>query len=571
MKRRSTQKTLYYNVYSTYRPPKTTSNSSGSDSELYVNSLMYRYTFTSRVTLVAAFMLCTSLLMHPVANAYAQEPVPETVSTVPSTTEVVSINTSADDEVVEVPDDVQEDVQSDTTIETEEILNTTDESNLADSSAVATTTELFENEQTTTGEVVSSSTATTTSQTGEEPASQSGTGEAGDDVDSTESGVETDSNSATSDDAQPQPDLQPTDNTGITTDEVNVQGVVQEITVMNSDQAIAFNRNECTEVADGSFYCQKMNLDDLPDDALFAAPDSTGDMEIYVVQNGVESKLTDNELEDASPYFDSRSNTIVWHRLINDRYQIMSYDIDSGKEVQLTNTRVNNMEPTRSGDYTVWQRWVTNNWEIVLFDGETEMQLTTSQKHDIAPHIHGDMIIWNVRSNDGTQSLMTYEISTENFNLIADTEGVSVVNPRMLVTYEARYQNGDSVMKGFDLITGEVVPLEHLPRELPTELPKPDATGETRALPTSLQDEDDLEQQDSKPVGDEPPTPTASSTPVVSTTTVEVSADLDLRPTSTPVAIASDLVVQQATIPDVVIPAFEKTTAKATASSTQDS
>ncbi len=181
------------------------------------------------------------------------------------------------------------------------------------------------------------------------------------------------------------------------------------------------------------------------------------------------------------------------------------------------------------------------------------------------------MIIWNVRSSDGTQSLMTYEITTQTYNEIKDTEGVSVANPRMLVMYEAQYQNGDSVMKGFDLVTGEIIPIEHLPRDLPPQLPEPDATGEVRALPANPSTEEEVDEQEPEPQDAEPPLPdlTIGST-TVSSTTVEVSGDLDLRPKEAPVATTTDTVVEQAAIPDVIIPAFSTSTEVGAASSTQE-
>jgi hypothetical protein len=605
MKRRSTKKTIYSNVYSINSPSKSTTDNSISPIESYADLLMYRYTFTSRVTLVAAFVLCISLLLQPIAKAYAEESTvitggQEIAVVIDSSYEGDSVGITDATETFEFDSESSESDIRETSAEISEesdevifdgsdaILNTIIASETADDSATTTPGQpVFESSQEATAvndAFTSTSTPTSTSTSTSTP------------VEEVENPSESDptvneqSNGGSSNSGDENPSIANIDdgNVIVTTTESEQQELgeyvaattsedfeptVQEVSVVNSDQAIAFNRNECTEVADGSYYCQKVSFEDIPDDALFAAPDSTGDMEIYVVQDGVETQLTNNLLEDASPYFDSRSDTLVWHRLINDRYQIISYDIDSGEETQLTDTSVNNMEPTKSGDYTVWQRWVENNWEIILFDGQVEIQLTDSQKHDIAPHIYGDMIIWNVRSSDGTQSLMTYEISTQNFNQISDTDGVSVVNPRMLVMYEAQYQNGDSVMKGFDLMTGEIVPLEHLPRELPANLPEPDSTGETRALPTNTTNEEEQEQQDPEPEGGTQPgpDPTIAATSTVSVTTVEVSPDLDLRLIDAPVATTTDLIVEQAAIPDVVIPAFVATTTIATASSTQDS
>jgi hypothetical protein len=166
---------------------------------------------------------------------------------------------------------------------------------------------------------------------------------------------------------------------------------------------------------------------------------------------------------------------------------------------------------------------------------------------------------------------MTYEISSETYNEITDTDGVSVVNPRMLVMYEAKYQNGDTVMKGFDLATGEIVPIERFPRELPTDIPEPDATGEVRALPANPNNEEDQDKQPAEPEPNEPPTPVVAPQTATTTATTTIEFDLDLRPVDSPIATTTDLVVERAAVPDVVIPSFDATSTNQTGSSTQDS
>ena len=131
------------------------------------------------------------------------------------------------------------------------------------------------------------------------------------------------------------------------------------------------------------------------------------------------------------------------------------------------------------------------------------------------------MVIWNSQSNDGSQELKTYDIQNRNYTTIADGEGVTVVNPRMVVVYEATYKNGDVVTKGYDLVTGEIVPLESLPRQLPAELPDSDSTGETRALIQPKPEESsDAEVEENQKIP-----------PSTGTTTLPVADDtLDLRP-----------------------------------------
>jgi hypothetical protein len=328
---------------------------------------------------------------------------------------------------------------------------------------------------------------------------------------------------------------------------------------VESDTHFSFNKNECIRVEDGSFYCQEQDGETVLEDSLMAAPDSDGDLEIYLVRDGERYQVTHNEVDDASPYYDELSNTIVWHRLLNDRYQIISYDIESGEEEQLTQTTVNNMEPARHGGYTVWQRWVENNWEVILFNGETETQITDSARHDIAPHIRGPLVIWNSQSNDGSQELKTFDIQSRTQTTIADSEGVSVSNPRMVVMYEAMYENGDTVTKGFDLVSGKIVPLQALPKQLPEELPNSEPTEETRALIQSKPEPKATVVSNVQPSGGNG-TSTVSATSSVTnaqtaTSTTADSLTLDLRAMSTPELVEHLTKSDRAssTIPDVVI------------------
>lgn len=335
------------------------------------------------------------------------------------------------------------------------------------------------------------------------------------------------------------------------------------VSFVESDTHLSFSQNECTMIEDGSFYCQKASPISQLSDGLFAAPDVDGDLEIFLVRNGSRTQITNNLVDDASPYYDSFSNTIVWHRLIDDRYQIVSYDVVEATETVITDTDVNNMEPTRHGKYLVWQRWIDNNWEIILYDGVTEQRLTQSAEHDIAPHIRGSLVIWNTRTPDGIHKLQTYDIAQRTYTEISDTTGISVSNPRMIVMYDEVHQNGDVVTKGYDLISGEIVPLTALPKEIPDEIPSSDSTGETRALITSVTapkpSDDEIENDTDSPVAIDPPvdpftldiqaTSTATLSEAVSTSSLAI-PDL-LVPNSIPHTLLSTV----SDIPDLVISA----------------
>lgn len=300
--------------------------------------------------------------------------------------------------------------------------------------------------------------------------------------------------------------------------------------VVNSynDNELRFTKDQCTAIADGSFYCQPEQTEQRQSDGLVAAPDVDGDLEVYLVNDGVYNQITNNQVDDASPYFDAISGSIVWHRLVGDRYQIFSYDIATGVEEPITSSGVHDMEPTRQGKYTVWQRWVGEYWQIMLSDGTTEMQLSQSDTHNISPFIRGQFIIWNTKNSAGEQQVQTFDLLTKSYLTIADGDEATMMNPRMMMVYEAVYKNGDIVTRGFDILTGKITPISALPRNVPEKIPDTDSTGETRALINSKsQGKDvDIESEPEPTPTSTPPLPQPSSVDDFGTTT------LDLRPHS---------------------------------------
>jgi hypothetical protein len=255
----------------------------------------------------------------------------------------------------------------------------------------------------------------------------------------------------------------------------------ETISYTQSDSTFTFNKDECTKLATGSFYCLQPQ-ENVLSDALFSAPDADGDLEIYLVRGGEQVQVTNNKMDDAAPYFDSNTGTIVWHRLIDDRFQIISYDIESGEEFQVTNTANNNMEPTRQGKYTVWQRWVDGGWNIILLEGRNETNLTSSADNNVAPYVHGNLVVWNKHGLNGEKTIEMYDIDSSTYVTVDDPDGMSVSNPRMVFVYDSLHPNGDIITRGYDVMSRKFIELDTLPKELPEELPEAESTGETRAL-----------------------------------------------------------------------------------------
>jgi hypothetical protein len=326
---------------------------------------------------------------------------------------------------------------------------------------------------------------------------------------------------------------------------------------VESDQMIQFNKDNCLAVEDGSFYCQIATSTPAADDrGLFSLPDADGDLEIYIKNNDGMQQITFNTVDDASPYYDPASDSLVWHRLIDERYQIVVYDMASGEERQLTDTSTNNMEPFRADNIIVWQYWDNDAWQIMLYDGETATQLTNTSEHNLAPVVRNNLVVWH-RIQYNEKTIEVYDLNSKAFMTIRDDNGGTISNPRMVLVYDAAMDNGDIETRGYDLVTGEITSFEAEPAPLPDEIPNPDTTGETRALLSgkSSTEEDAL---DSGQTGNT----NASSTPPdldldMASTTLGVASStgltLDLTETAVPTEIVTDSV---APIPDLVVTPF---------------
>lgn len=268
----------------------------------------------------------------------------------------------------------------------------------------------------------------------------------------------------------------------------------------NNSNKFSFSESECTMMGNGSFYCARGESapTTLHTDRIFSAVDAEGDKEIYVEKNNIISTITDNNVDDDAPYYDEVSNTAVWHRLIDGRYQIIQYDFKTKEEKQLTNDRYNNMQPTVYGDAVVWQGWVGNDWEIFLLIGEELTMLTDNTTHDIAPNINGTHIVWQSFEGDAWR-MKVYDMTTGIIDTIEDSEGGSIENPRFVLVYDTKFESGDVETKGYDLKSKEVVRLASEPTSVPQDIPDPDQTGEKRALvapSTQLRQKDGSDEND---------------------------------------------------------------------------
>ena len=340
--------------------------------------------------------------------------------------------------------------------------------------------------------------------------------------------------------------------------------------VQNAENRHQFSEKECVLVADGAYYCQRIsttNASESEMDIVFSRLTDSGYRDIFLRTTREVKNITNSAYNDAGPHYDPVSETVVWHREIDGRYQIMSYDTRRNETTQLTNTRSNNMEPVRSGDLIVWQRWIDDRWQIILkTDGAEERQLTSDSVHNLAPYVRGSHIIWNTYTVSGEPRIAVYDTETEHISYIGDSEDGRVSNPRFVLVYDTLLPSGDRITQEFDPETGISRPVSGIPAAPLPDIPSSDPVGEVRALQNKSQ-EDESEalidtDADNDNDDDAVSVTTSSSTDNVASST-RSSGDIDMRDKETKIDLSEY---------DVVVPDYDisNTVASGTAATSSD-
>jgi hypothetical protein len=312
-----------------------------------------------------------------------------------------------------------------------------------------------------------------------------------------------------------------------------------------------FSDTECLAAGGGAFYCTEAEtVPNYVGDGVFSAPDSDGDTEIFVTIAGITTQITHNTVDDAAPQYDAISDTIVWHSMQDDRFQIVRYTVSDGSVEYLTDTSYINTEPVANGDVVMWQAWIGDNWEIMLFDNGEVIQLTDNDVHDITPQMRDGYIMWQTKFAEGWKVAL-YDQATQKVSYIADSDGTGVANPRFVLVYDSTNDVGDVRTLGYDFDSGSSFILGSLPSEMPEEIPEPDQTGETRAL---IQEKPSIRDGETEDIQPAPPGTGTSTNPTASTTSNLLSSDLVIAPLDIVATSTSDT-VEEALTPDEVVDA----------------
>jgi len=253
----------------------------------------------------------------------------------------------------------------------------------------------------------------------------------------------------------------------IATTSDEIVGVAEIPVVQNIESKYVFGEGDCTLVSEGEFYCVAAGPErqvSSGDPRVYAEKDREGDREIFYFDGVEVQRITNNSYDDFAPVFDDETLRIVWQAMLNDRLQIMVHDVPTNTTRQITTTRENSSNPSIAGDTVVWQEWIGTNWEIMITDiddigQEFEIeQLTDNMVHDMFPAAYDGLITWQSERGSSWE-VVVYDLHTEKKQTLEKNEGTKYENPRFVLLFDSKHDNGDIETIGYDLDTGEKMEL----------------------------------------------------------------------------------------------------------------
>jgi hypothetical protein len=256
-----------------------------------------------------------------------------------------------------------------------------------------------------------------------------------------------------------------TADTATTTDE-EIPSDNPVIIAQNPQNKYVFGDGDCTVVAEGEFYCVAAGPMRQPtgDPRVYAEKDREGDREIYYFDGIDVQRVTNNGYDDLAPVFDAQMQRIVWQAMIADRLQIMVYDLETNTTRQITTGRHNSSNPDVVGNTVVWQEWIDTNWEIMKTEVNTDgapfviEQLSDNAVNDMFPQLYDGMITWQ-REQGRSWEVVLYDTVTGTIRTLPKSENTKYENPRFVLLFDSKHDNGDVETVGYNLKSGDMMEL----------------------------------------------------------------------------------------------------------------
>ena len=252
-------------------------------------------------------------------------------------------------------------------------------------------------------------------------------------------------------------------------------------------ELVQIGDTECMPINDGEFYCFKPDevqppTGDIGAARVVARPDKDGDKEIFLIDGERMIQITYNTHDDFAPVYDDGSRRIAWHAMVKDRLQIMLHDRRTGETRQITSENFNSSNPHLYSGKLVWQSWIGDNWEIFMADKLDKVipritQLTDNKAHDMFPKVYDDFVTWQAQTRDSWH-VVVYDYVNEHFSYVEKNRDGKYENPRFVLLFDNRNENGDVEVVGYDVATDEEVPLAPIPTDTPEPITPTRDTGE---------------------------------------------------------------------------------------------
>ncbi len=296
--------------------------------------------------------------------------------------------------------------------------------------------------------------------------------------------------------------------TASTTEEVGGLEEERPVEEKSDENKYVFSEGDCTLVSEGEFYCVANGVDRHTDGdpQVYAQKDREGDKEIFYFDGVEVQRITNNSYDDFAPAFDDETLQIVWQGMVNDRLQIFIHDIPSNTTRQVTSGRQNSSNPNILGDIIVWQEWVDTNWEIMMTkipnaDQEFEVErITDNAVHDMFPVVYDGLLTWQSERGSSWE-VVVYDIKTGKKQALEKDEDTKYENPRFVLLFDSKHDNGDVETIGYDLDTGEKMELgtKAHPEPIKPASPKdevPDAIPQTASSTMNKVGKEDMDPSD---------------------------------------------------------------------------
>lgn len=268
----------------------------------------------------------------------------------------------------------------------------------------------------------------------------------------------------------------------------------------------------CTTFGDGSYFCENpasgtpgIYTPAAPYFNVYAAKDAAGYQEIYMQDGSQISQLTQTNYDNVQPAWNKNGSLIVWQGLVDERWQIFLYDVETGATQELTSGDESSISPAIEGSNIAWQGWdaAGNNWEIYLampldagMDGTTQTATSSPARasgwnvreitHDswahVEPTLAGGLLAWQ-EYRSGTWQIFVDDLASGGISQVSEGSGTNS-NPQFLLAW-TNEADGTTTALAYDVTSGKVSPLAAPPAPAPISLPQSSSGKNNAALPAA--------------------------------------------------------------------------------------